>query len=191
MNEVILTVEHYYEAIIFMKIGYHTDEEIKKIIDRKIMEEKQAGFFFWGYGGSLCHPTNQVIPFIEKCKHKKVNPKLLMTFTQSKFRATPIWQKEYSVDKKVWRPLPSGVKIKGSKYALVCKNIKKVNMKIDLNSYVVAVGPKIGTPLGEYIRYRVDKACAFKSDSRKNLPERFVDIVYIADIVYPYAVFVR
>lgn len=180
-----------YKGIIYMKIGYHTNEEIDEIVKRKLKEERDVGYFFWGYGGSFCHPLNQIKPFIEKCLAIGIKPKLLMSFTPSKYISTPNFAKEYSTDKKDWRPLPEKVSIKGSKYAIVCKNLKKVNVEIDLNSYMVGVGNKKGTPLGEYIRYRVDKACAFLNDSKKKLPEKTVKIVYVADIINPWAVFVR
>ena len=60
-----------------MKIGYHAYEKIDDIIKRKLKEEEEAGMVFWGYGGSFCHPINQIRPFIKKCLFSGIKPKLL------------------------------------------------------------------------------------------------------------------
>lgn len=52
-----------------------------------------------------------------------------------------------------------------------------------------AVGPKQGTPLGDYFRGRVDKACGRLAASR-HTPDRRA-LVMRAELVPPYAVLLR
>jgi len=51
-------------AFVFMKIGNHAGETFKSILRRKNQEYRKTGRIFWGYGGSACHPINQVQPFV-------------------------------------------------------------------------------------------------------------------------------
>jgi len=181
-----------YEGIIYMKIGYHANEEIDEIIKRKLKEEKDNGYFFWGYGGNLCHPLNQVKPFIERCTVLNIKPKLLMSLTRSKpKKIDSTFANEYSKDKKNWQPLPENISVTGSKYAFICRNLSKIDTEIDLNSYVVAVGDKKGKHLSEYIGRHVDKACAFLNEVKKDLTKRIVKIIYTADLIEPWSVFVE
>ncbi len=181
----------YPKAIVFMKIGYHCDESLEEIIKRKKEEENKTGKIFWGYGGSFLHPLTQLKPFIQKALQRKLNPVLLLSLTPSKYIAQPKLAKEYSPDRKIWFPLPKGVLVKGSKFAIICRNLKKVNVKINLNVYEVAIGKNKGRPLGEVIKARVDKACGFLNPRYAHYKRREVKISYIAEIIRPYAVFLK
>jgi len=179
-------------CIILMKVGFHTDEALSEIVRRKTSEEEECGKVFWGYGGTLCHPLTQIKPFVQRAQEQNLKPMLVMAFTPSRFAITDSeWAREMSVDKKVWKPIPPGVYVKGSRYAIVCKGFRKANEEIDLAAYKVAVGKRRGMRLSDYIRHRIDKACAFRA--RKTHPEQgtTVAISYVAEIVRPYAVFVR
>ena len=48
-----------------MKYGTHANEPPDTIIKRKINEVNLYGYTFWGYGGTSCHPLNQILPFIK------------------------------------------------------------------------------------------------------------------------------
>jgi hypothetical protein len=183
----------YFKAIIFMKIGYHCDESLEEIIKRKKREESVSGKIFWGYSGSLCHPLTQVRPFIIEALKRKLKPLVLLSPTPSKYISQPKLMREYSIDRKEWYPLPLGVSIRGEcRYALICKNLRRVNMLIDLNMYKVATGKNKGKPLGEVIKFRVDKACAFFEHTRTGLSKaKNIEILYIAEITEPFAVFLR
>lgn len=178
--------------IIIMKIGYHAGESLNEIINRKKDEKKKSGIIFWGYGGTLLHPTRQVIPFVnESLQHGNI-PMLLMCITPSKHQPSKELSKarEFSVDGTSWNPLPEGVVVTGSKYALICDRIIEVNFEIESNEYKVAVGRRKGQSLGEYLKFRIDKACAsLNKDSAKGSVKIHVSL--IGELTEPYATFLR
>lgn len=175
-----------YQNIIFMKIGYHSSEDLESIIKRK-KEEDSNGYFYWGYGGTICHPLNQVRPF---CKDKKVY--LLMSITKSKFEGKSIESYCYSINNKDWLPLPDHILVTSSKYALVCKNLKEVDFDINLNDYEVGIGNNKGKSFEEYIGHRIDKGCAIKKkNSSKDKNNNLINIKYMAELVEPYSVFIK
>ena len=187
-----LTTASPLHAIIFMKIGYHADEDLAQILARKKREEEECGVIFWGYGGNACHPTNQVLPFVSHAIAAQQRPVLAMKVTQSRFSGECRFATEFSVDGVDWNPLPPGAIVKGSRYALICRNIQQVDAQLNLAEYTVAIGPSVGKQLNSYLRYRVDKACAwFTGDSSSDDGLHTADISYVADLVEPYAVFVR
>ena len=179
-------------CIVLMKVGYHTDETLDDIIERKANEEEECGKIFWGYGGTVCHPLTQIKPFVRRALDQALRPMLVMAFTPSRFaKADSEWAREMSVDNKVWTRIPASAYVKGSRYAIICRNFERVNMQIDLRAYEVAVGQKKGMQLSEYIRHRVDKACAFLVREPHQEGAKGLGISYVADLVEPYAVFVR
>ncbi len=172
------------ENIILMKYGVHAGEDVAAIIKRKEEEITKAGYCFCGYGGTLLHPLNQIEPF---CKNKKVY--LLLTKTPSKFLNDAKRADYFSKDKITYEKIPKDIHVLGSKYALVFKDLKKVNMDINLYDYKIGIGASAGKCLKDYFRGRVDKACAtFKEKANK---EEKVHIDYIVELVSPYAVFIK
>jgi len=115
-----------------------------------------------------------------------------MSFTLPKrLSASDPWiAEEYSIDGKTWKPLPEGILVAGSKYALVCENLREVNMLIKTNEYRVATGRCKGEALGEYLRFRTDKACASLATdpSEGNLR---LHVSLVGELKEPYAVFLR
>lgn len=172
------------ENIILMKYGYHANEEVDAIIKRKEKEIKDVGYCFWGYGGTLLHPLTQTQPF---CKNKKVY--LLLTKTPSKFENSAKRANYFSIDKIHYEKITKGINVLGSKHALVFKDLQKVDMEINLCDYEIGIGASLGKNLGDYFHGRVDKACAvYKGKSQK---EKKIHIDYIAELVSPYAVFIK
>lgn len=180
-----------YPFIIFMKVGFHIDEDLEQIIERKLIEDQTQDTIFWGYNGTICRPPT-VQQFVISALKKNMVPKLVMSLTSSKYvsRYTG-WAREFSVDGKEWFLLPDNVKVKGSKYAIVCRDLRKEDVWIDLNMYRVACGKQSGVRLSEYIRYRIDKACAVYDTASFPTKNTLVKISYVADLKEPYAVFVR
>lgn len=110
-----------------MNVGFHADETWRQIVERKLNEEEKCGMIFWGYSGTICHPL-QRRAFVKQILHEGQIPKLVISLTTSK----PIskfteWAKEFSVDGKKWLPIPEEIYVKGSKYVIVCCNLKQVN----------------------------------------------------------------
>ena len=175
-----------------MKVGFHVDETWQQIIKRKLVEDRIQNIVFWGYNGTICRPLI-VQEFVAIALEKNVIPKLVLSFTPSKYISKYIKRsKEFSVDGKRWFLLPNNVKVKGSKYAIVCHNLRKEDSWLDLDMYRVACGKRKGTRLSQYIRYRIDKACAIYDDSCcHSVGKRVVKITYVADLKEPYAVFIR
>jgi hypothetical protein len=178
-------------AVLFMKIGFHTQESLAEIMDRKIKEQDRTGVAFWGYGGTLCHPIKAVQPFAEQCERRKLRVSVVMPITSSRFSGESTEAREYSVDGVNWQLLPIGIHVIASRYALVMTNLRRCDAEIDLMSYSIAIGPKRGRPLGAYVRYRVDKALAIRNASVSGGQQLRVRLSYIADLVAPYAVLLR
>jgi hypothetical protein len=177
------------QAIVFMKVGFHGRETLKEILERKTKEEAEAGVIFWGYGGTLCHPTTQIRPFMSRCIANGLQISIVMTATHSKFEVEPVYAKQFSEDDIVWKPIPQGVRVTCSRYALVLQNLKPCEMELDLSSYVVAVGPSEGRRLSEYIRGHVDKGCGICTTPAPACKP--ILTVFTAIPVSPYAVFIR
>lgn len=176
-------------AAIFMKIGSHAQESLESIVERKQKEEQDCGVFYWGYGGTICHPINQVLPFVREISKSSSRIPLLMNFTPSPFEGNSSKSTEYSVDNKTWQMLPLLANVTGSRFALVCKKLQIVEAKIDISQYAVGIGPSKGRPLSQYLSGRVDKACAIRQINQSE--ERLLKISFCADIVPPYAVLLR
>jgi len=180
-----------YDSILLMKIGPQGDETLDDIINRKNLEENLLRYSYWGYGGTLCHPLHVVQPFAQSAQKNNEIVKVLFVITKSPFKGRHISEaKEYSIDKIVWDAIPSGTRITVSKYALVIRNLHKCSFDLSLAEYKVAIGPSAGRSLSDYFRFRVDKAVAYRTNSFKRDSIK-VPISFMADLVDPYAVFLR
>src|SRR5258706_5077633 len=107
------------KGILFMKVGLHAQESLENIIARKQREFDDAGAIFWGYGGNTCHPVRHVRPFATEQSELGRVVTLVMEKMESKHSADPELAKEYSDDGINWLPVPKGINVKGSRYALV------------------------------------------------------------------------
>ena len=182
------------QAFIFMKVGHHSGESLESIMERKQREITDAGRTFWGYGGSLLHPINQVQPFAKRLVDQKEEIKMLMAPTASKTDVPILPGIDFSVDRHKWEPLPSGIRVTGSRYAILLDEIKPVHLELDLGHFEVGIGPSRGRNATQYVKGKVDKGCfvearATRADS--DIPRQLVHIAWEARLVAPYAVFVR
>lgn len=178
------------DAALFMKVGFHAAEDIHAILRRKLYEEHTYGFFFWGYGGSISHPTKQVIPFALGAVQKQATPWLLMSMTQSRFDGDADPASEFSIDGKEWYSIPSRALVTGSRYALLCQRLEHVSFSVNLAEYAVAVGPSKGRLVSEYLRARVDKACAYRRANGDKI-KTLLTVSMRARLMPPYAVLIR
>lgn len=160
-------VNKLYKNIVVMKYGVHASEDVDSIVVRKMQEVQVAKKMFWGYGGVLCHPLKQVQPFLRENCSKGEKTYLLLTETSSRFDNVPSEASFYSFNKIEWDSVPKGVKILGSKYAIICKNITACDFFIDLSDYVIPIGNSKGKVLSDYIRGHVDKACGRYVETNK------------------------
>ncbi len=68
---------------------------------------------------------------------------------------------EFSRDKEKWESIPQSIHVYGSEYALVCNSLIKVDFTLDLNRYEVAVGGNKGKALSDYIAEIIDPYAVF------------------------------
>jgi hypothetical protein len=178
------------DAIIYMIAGPHSGYSLDEIFEMKVKEQAELGLCYWGYGGSLCHPR-RVVPFAEKViRTLGASPRIVFGRTATKYVSKSIGRiTKFSVDGQVMQPLPSAVTMIGCSIAVVCRNLTPVAATIDLNAYRVANGMRRGRPLGSYIRYQVNKACALRANNTVRSRPRLVEIVGIADLAAPYCVY--
>jgi hypothetical protein len=183
------------ESFLFMKVGNHADEEWEAILERKQREIRDAGQSFWGYGGTACHPTNQVQPFARLTVRQRGGVFLVMEHIDSRAAPEILPATEFSADGVNWQPIPAGINVTGSRYALVLDEILPGRLDLPLNQYEVGVGPSAGTPAEKYLQGRIDKGCFVKSkESRSHNVangKMIRKVGFTAKLVEPYAVYVR
>lgn len=179
------------QGLLYMKVGMHAQEGLEAIIERKTREIEEAGHALWGYGGSTCHPQTMVQPFAKVYERKGSLIYLCMEPMESSHFADPLRADEFSVDGLKWEEIPEAVNVLGSRYALVIKDLRKEEFGLPLENTRVALGNSMGRSGSKYINGRVDKACLEIADKDPSVPERTVHIGLVADIVKPYAVYLR
>jgi hypothetical protein len=179
------------DSFLYMKVGVHANESLEDIIARKRKEIEDAGVSFWGYGGSSCHPYNAVQPFVREETAKGTTVRLLMQEITSRHFAAGL-AKEYSPDGKNYYPVPRGVNVLGSRYALVVNTLDPIEGALSLSDTVVGIGNKRGLSGDKYIRGHVDKACLVYQPGA-GVAERKDDIALClsAKLAEPYAVVLR
>jgi hypothetical protein len=180
--------------LIYMKVGTHAGENLDDIIARKQKEIEDAGIAMWGYGGGTCHPRTMVQPFAEEFASRNTPIVLVMEAMNSNHFAEPLPATDYSVDGLNWRPVPRGVVVKGSRFALVLKNLRREEFKLQLAQTEVALGNCKGRVGSRYVRGRVDKACLTVTEAAElanDIENREAPISLVAELVAPFAVFVR
>ena len=184
------TVPH---AFIFMKGGNHARENFDAILERKNRERERAGCILWGYGGTACHPLMQVQPFARHYVKEQGCIYLLMEPIDSKADPDIDPAREYSDNGATWHPLPEGISVIGSRYALVLDEIEPTNIEVDLEKYVVGIGHSRGKNASEYLQGRIDKGClTTASVSSVSLgPPLKKSIKFSAKLLEPYAVLLR
>ena len=180
-------------GLIFMKVGTHAQESLAEIVSRKTQEIAAAGFAFWGYGGNTCHPQAMVQPFAQSYERRGSVIYLCMQKMDSRHFAVPLSADEYSADGREWLPVPQGVEVRGSRYALVVKDLRYEALELDLSATRVATGNSQGRRGNEYVRGRVDKACLELTEVGRAVAgsDDVVHVDLVAELISPYAVYVR
>lgn len=181
-------------GLLFMKVGTHAQETLEDIISRKAKEIADTGYAMWGYGGNTCHPRTMVQPFAEDMSGRNEPIILCMQAMESKHFAEPLRANEYSPDGIEWLPVPNTIHVRGSRFALVIKELRREEHTLPLNQTKVAVGNNRGRLGSRYVQGRVDKACleVMPEPERTNEPEKaLIKIDLVAELAAPYAVFLR
>lgn len=182
------------KQFLFMKVGDHAGETFAQILTRKQREKDAAGMIFWGYGGAACHPLQQVQPFLKIAAQQGQVPYLLMHGVRSNSDQSTFPAKEFSRDGVNWEPIPKGISVTGSRYAIVLDELQPGDFMLDMRQYQVGIGPSRGKSAPEYLQGRTDKACLVKQEvERLGLPDpkEMKKIEFVAKIKEPYAVMLR
>ena len=183
-----------------MKVGHHAGEEWEQVLARKRREFEQTGMSFWGYGGNTCHPTHvRSFAKFAASEHQKILlvMELINSKTQLNMASMPnvVAATEFSMDGVNWQPIPDGISVTGSRYAMVLSEIRHEAVEVALNHFEAGIGPSVGRPAEDYLRYRVDKACFVRSGIQRTSslpPVRLIrKATFVADLLEPYAVLVR
>jgi len=175
-----------------MKVGNHAGEEWAAILDRKRKELVDTGKIFWGYGGTSCHPINQVQPFARLTLKEQGQIGLIMVPIISNAGVEDVFAREYSSDGIKWEPIPDGILVTGSRYALILDKIEPVDLEVNLAEFEVGVGPSRGKAADEYLKGRIDKACLKKRESGIAVIEAKIHKVsFTANLIDPFAVLLR
>lgn len=181
-------------GLIFMKVGIHAQESLKDILARKKQELADVGVTFWGYGGNTCHPTTKVQPFVSKLVGAGQEVYLCMHEMLSKHHADPVRAREYSEDGMTWKEVPSGINVRGSRYAMVLNSLDPTDFKLNLAETRVGIGMSTGRSGFDYIQGRVDKACLELSSTAAGGPtenDKLLPIRIAGRLAAPYAVLLR
>lgn len=182
-------------GLIFMKVGTHAKEGLAEIIARKKREIEDAGFAMWGYGGNTCHPRSMVQPFAEEHVARKKPIYLVMHQMNSNHFAEPLPAKRYSADGVTWEDVPTGIEVRGSRFALVLKDLREEEHVLPLTQTKVGVGPSLGRLGSRYVIGRADKACLEVLDQPEKInsesEQKEIRISLVAELQSPYAVFLR
>jgi len=181
------------EAFVFMKVGNHAGESFEQILERKNREYRETGRIFWGYGGTSCHPLTQVQPFARTAVQQYGAVYLLMEPIDSKAEPEILPATEYSEDGVEWQPIPDGIHVTGSRYALVLDEIIPGKLDLPADDFVVGVGPSRGKRAGDYLQGRIDKACLTYSGVRATPQSDDIHklVKYRAKLLEPYAVMLK
>jgi hypothetical protein len=181
-------------GLLFMKVGTHAQEDLTTIIARKTKEIEDTGFGMWGYGGNTCHPRSMVQPFAEMFGERGEPIHLVMHEMKSNHFAEPLRANQFSADSINWKDIPNTIHVRGSRYALVIKNLQRQELVLPLSQTKVPIGPSTGRVGSRYLRGQVDKACLEVTARRENTNEEGateVKINLVAELTEPYAVFLR
>jgi hypothetical protein len=181
-------------GLIFMKVGLHAQESIEDIVERKQREFDEAGSIFWGYGGNTCHPLTMVQPFAKEVEKSGNEILIVMQKMNSKHAAPPEIAKEYSDDGVDWQPIPKGIEVRGSRYALVLDKLRVEEFDLDLGELQVGIGPSRGRKADQYLVGQADKGCFLYTPRELPLVQEeqpLKRIGLVANVKVPYAVFLK
>lgn len=181
-------------GIVFMKVGTHAQETLEDIFERKTKEIERTGYAMWGYGGNTCHPRTMVQPFALEHASAGRPIYLCMEEMNSKHWAPPTVAAEFSPDGLDWSAIPTPIEVRGSRFALTIKALRKERFTLPLDQTKVALGMNMGRSGSRYINGRVDKACLDIMETAElsnDTETRELPISLVAELSSPFAVFLR
>ena len=137
----------------------------------------------------------QVQPFSRLTVKEQGGIYIVMEQIDSRADPDLVPAKEYSADGITWLPIPKGIEVTGSRYALVLDEVKPGELNLELNNYEVGIGPSSGKAAETYLQGRTDKACFTMSKTPRSVeqptPKLVRKVSYYSRLKEPYAVLLR
>ena len=184
--------------VVISVIGPHAGESEGKIFKRKKREIKDTGKSFWLHKSYNAKPD--VVQDISKEALKKGNtPLCIFIQASSKKGAQPTKQadrmREFSVDRKNWKKVPSGILVTGSSknsFIMVFNELDIIERKEFLNlwdySLFGASEKAVKMALG------ASTVCCLKEsskDDQNKMKSNLRKVVAVGELTYPFAAWVR
>lgn len=191
-NNVIL-----YPNIIFFKYNNHEGEDMEQIFARKIKEFFDTHECWWGHNNKNITPKkiqNYVkendkkvyIFFCRSDKESSVNeenniPNIKYTINE-----------KHSKHEELYIDLPKGIHINNCKYALITTGLKAVNFKVDISQYTPIFDSSSYNSITDFYQtntFKMGVLAEYKENKNVDTDLRQVD--YIAELKYPYSVYIK
>jgi hypothetical protein len=135
-----------------------------------------------------------VQPFAKQIEAKGEQVLIIMQKMDSKHKAPPEVAREYSDDGVVWKPIPRGIEVRGSRFALVLDELRLDEFDVNLGDLEVGIGPSRGKRGDKYLTGQSDKGCFLYSEPEIPVaPEeqKVKAVSLVARVKTPFAVLVR
>lgn len=174
-----------FDDIIVMKVGPHSNMSLQAIIDSKKQEELLNGVHYWGYSGVFCRPK-ATQDFCRESIKNNHHPKIVLIETKSSYDSDIGFIDSYSEDNINFKKFKAPVQLQGAEFSFVAKNIRMIT-DFRLDDFIVVGGKNDQKPLSKHLVFRVNK-CFGKYNEKSDDKEINV---YVADLVEPYAVWLK
>jgi hypothetical protein len=138
------------------------------------------------------HPISKVQPFAHHRIEERGEEIVLVMETIVSNHFEEAVAKEFSEDGIIWKAIPKGIEVRGSRYALVLDEIKEGDLEVDLGEYRVGYGPSEGKPAPLYLKGRVDKGLfVHAGPPNSEVPSKVIRPTYVGGLRRPYGVLLR
>lgn len=184
--------------VVISIMGPHAGESEEEIFERKRREIEDTGKSFWLHKSYNAKPD--VVQDISKEALKKSNtPLCIFIQASSKKGAQPTKQadrmREFSVDKKNWKKIPSGILVTGSSknsFIMVFNKLDLIERKEFLNLWNYSL---FGTP-GKAVKMALGAStvCSLKEsseDDQNKMKSNLRKVVAVGELTHPFAAWVR
>jgi len=184
--------------VVISVVGPHASESEEEIFKRKRKEIKDTGKSFWLYRSYKAKP-DVVRDLSKEALEKSNTPLCIFIQASSKKGAQPTKQadrmREFSVDRKNWKKIPSGILVTGSSknsFIMVFNKLDLIERKEFLNlwnySLFGASGKAVKMTLG------ASTVCCSKESSEDDpnkIKSNLRKVVAVGELTHPFAAWVR
>lgn len=184
--------------VVISVMGPHAGESEEEIFKRKKREIGDTGNSFWLHKSYNAKP-DVVQDLSKEALKKSNNPLCIFIQASSKKGAQPTKEaermSEFSVDKKNWKRIPSGILVTGSSknsFIMIFNKLDIIKRKEFLNlwnySLFGASGKAVKMALG------ASTVCCFKEsskDAQNKMKSNLRKVVAVGELTHPFAAWVR